>query len=215
MNTGNEPFLTSIEKLWQEYRVFRAMLQEYGTLRNEIIRCIKHQHRVLVVESAAILGAVVAMAIKDNLVQGVIFIGIPPVFIVLTSLWVIEQSRMMRAGNYLQCLEVLINRELGKPHLFWENWLRQSRPRISAYHYLAQTIGVFGILIVMDIIGIVGMLWTSDRILPGQIGITLFTILAVIYISTSIFVIVLVFLTLVHKQQPIEEFMTSREKIRR
>jgi len=132
-----------------------AMFEEYRTLRDEIGRCITIQSQT-VIAGGAILGGTLAFAPS---VAGVVFV-IPLFVIIVGALWVIEQSRMMRAGNYLQVLEDRINCTLKAQNtqatIGWENWLRgDPRSRFSAAHYQMQHYGIFGVLFLVESLSLV------------------------------------------------------------
>lgn len=192
-----------------------VMLEEYKTLREEILYCLKTQHDIYIAEGAAVFGAVIGIvALADSNFGNVInyiLLGAPLIFIIFTSLWITEQSRMMRAGNYIEMLENEINNEYRKTHLgedlalFWENSLRINRPRFSQEHYISQLIGIFGSYLVVSTFSI-GMIW-KNKFVSGNP----FIILFVFYLFFFILILYLIVRILTHKATKIEDFLESRK----
>ncbi|MGB2695158.1 MAG: hypothetical protein WBD55_08225, partial [Dehalococcoidia bacterium] len=60
-------------------------------------------------------------------------------------LWVIEMTRMMRCGNYLQFIEDKINDELEGPVVTWENWLRRGTEHDLRRNPLREIAGFLGL----------------------------------------------------------------------
>lgn len=118
-------------------------LQLYKYLREEIINSINLQHRTFIGESffISIVFSFSFMQMQTNFKP--LILSIAPVIVGFTCLWLIEQSRMMRAGDYLCLLEDKINTFTKEPCLTWENWLR--RENVSTWdvhkiHHIAQTL---------------------------------------------------------------------------
>ena len=122
------------------------LVRMYEFLREEILNSISWQHRLMMGE-ATIISALLAMGLTIAQWE-TLLIAIPPAVLVLSSAWMVEQTRMMRAGDFLQLLEHRINSEVGEPVMVWENWLR--RPGVSWHdphriHHVAQYVAVIGV----------------------------------------------------------------------
>lgn len=128
-----------------------AMLHEYEHLRREIIQSIQTQHRIVLSESfiVGLLYLLKTVGEYERILR-VLVAALPIIMTVLTAIWVAEQSRIMRAGDYLHCLEIKLNNEFGDKYLLWENWLRSGE--VSRNHnthnfaLLVGYVGFFGIL---------------------------------------------------------------------
>jgi len=128
-------------------------------LREEILNSISWQHRLMMGE-ATIISALLAMGLTIAQWE-TLLIAIPPAVLVLSSAWMVEQTRMMRAGDFLQLLEYMINSEVGEPVMVWENWLR--RPGVRWHdphriHHIAQYIAVIGVFYLLGFFSLF-MLW--------------------------------------------------------
>lgn len=138
-----------------------VMLRMYEMLREEIMQSVKIQSKVILGESvliAVIFGFEIS-GITKRFIENVptfrfLIATIPPVIIISTAIWLVEQSRMKRAGKHLQELEQRINTELGgrssMDYLTWENDLRDGKylkdHKIHVWaHYLAP-VGFFLLL---------------------------------------------------------------------
>ncbi|MGA2122127.1 MAG: hypothetical protein ABSG49_08800 [Methanoregula sp.] len=146
-------------------------LKLYSQLREEIMQAINTQHRTFIAESFFV-SIVFSFSLISNLIirsnntdnydiltsisMAFLFIT-APVVIFYTSLWLIEQSRMMRAGDFLELLEDEINRNLQGPYLTWENWLRRddvSFLDVHKLHHYAQY-AILSILIGIGYISVI------------------------------------------------------------
>ncbi len=141
--------------------ITEIMLEEYRTLRKEILQSLRIQYKIYAAEAATIFGAVIGVAALQNYSPSstpYIFLGIPLIFIIFTSLWITEQTRMMRAGNYIEMLENVMNKEIDHICLFWENSLRLKKtPRFSQWQYRSQFIGVIGSFLIVSVLSIWAM----------------------------------------------------------
>lgn len=126
-----------------------VQLKLYDHLREEILQAISTQHRTFIAESFfvsivfsfSLMGTIFLKPIEGNpidffTISSVLAFLIAPAVIFLTSLWLIEQSRMMRAGEFLERLEDEINEQLKGPFLIWENWLRREEVPFFDVHQL-------------------------------------------------------------------------------
>jgi len=141
-----------MSKNLEEYRI-QFLLENYKTLREEILESISAQNKIIMSEGIAIaVGIILGFLGFDSLTTGSeskgiggiysgFIIVIPFIIISLTSLWIVEQSRMMRAGDFTQFLEDKINLEVKGAYIVWENWLRREGVKpldIHRIHHLAQ-----------------------------------------------------------------------------
>jgi hypothetical protein len=149
-----------------------VMMDLYRTLREEISQSIDFQNQIIlggavvvgIVYGLQFSGVLPALSDGDPLVTQLIVASIPPIVIVSTSLWLTEQSRMMRAGDFLSFLESKINRELEGPYLTWELWLRTGNtPAVHQTHRRAQLLGYLGFFLVLGALG----LWLYVREVVG------------------------------------------------
>jgi len=117
-----------------------VLLAFHRSLREEILESIRLQNRIITGEAVA-TGLALGFHLTEQI--EILIAALPPVTVVLTALWIVEQSRMMRAGNYMQFLEDKINTLFDKPVITWENWLRRKVSWFSIHHihHWAQYIG--------------------------------------------------------------------------
>lgn len=111
---------------------FDAMLDAYGWLRDEINQSNQLQHRI-VLGLATFVGLVFGLEFSGTLSEfasatpttfRLVVGAILPIVVVAPGIWLVEQSRVMMAGNYLQLLEHKIHDETDHAPVAWENWLR-------------------------------------------------------------------------------------------
>ncbi len=125
------------------------MYEFYTDLREEINQSIEFQNQIVIGGGAFIAAAyglqfsgVLGELAIQNPVLKLVIAALPTVAVFTISLWIIEQSRMMRAGHYLHFLENKINAELDGVYLTWENWLRGGNtPIYHQTHRIGQLIG--------------------------------------------------------------------------
>lgn len=149
-----------------------VMLEMYQILHREISQSINFQNQIIlggavvvgIVYGLQFSGVLQQLQTNDPLVTRLIVASIPPIIIVSTSLWLVEQTRMMRAGDYLSFLETKINDELGDSYLTWELWLRTGNtPQVHRIHDWAQLFGYLGFFYVLGVFG----LWLYVREILG------------------------------------------------
>lgn len=100
----------------------RALEMEYRHLRSEIETSIRNQVRVLGY-GGAVLSLLVALGALQR--SPLLLILLPLLAFIFFALWNVEQTRMMRAGDYLAYIEDRFNENtFGGAVTFWENWLR-------------------------------------------------------------------------------------------
>jgi len=121
-NTNTPPPQNAVNKSMNIQDELKVQLELYRYLREEILESIRLQHRTFISESFFI-SIVFSLGLTQSNYKSLI-LSIVPAVVALTSLWLIEQSRMMRAGNYLYLLEDKINNSIKWPQMTWENWLR-------------------------------------------------------------------------------------------
>lgn len=119
------------------------MFLEYRTLRHEISESIRLQNHTLT-NGGILLGVVFGLAFSQqgSLPFSLLLLSITPISITVCFMWLIEQTRMMRAGGYLEQLEKRIDEKLGGSYLTWEQWLRAngfSRASAHRIHHYAQS----------------------------------------------------------------------------
>jgi hypothetical protein len=174
-----------------------VMLQEYKTLRDEILRSVELQSKTFAYEGVFLGLALSISFIEDRL--RLLLIGIPPTFIAFSFMWLIEQSRMMRAGNYLEWLEIRINRTLGgKVSLSWENWLRRPGvPLLSSHriHHYSQYGLVLFLFLSVTVVAIAGMVFFQVLVEP------FLTFLVVLYGALLVLVITLTLPIVIHRSE--------------
>lgn len=168
---GDHPSAHGAGSFEMDERV-EVMMDLYRTLREEISQSIDFQNQIIlggavvvgIVYGLQFSGVLPALSDGDPLVTQLIVASIPPIVIVSTSLWLTEQSRMMRAGDFLSFLESKINRELEGPYLTWELWLRTGNtPAVHQTHRRAQLLGYLGFFLVLGALG----LWLYVREVVG------------------------------------------------
>jgi hypothetical protein len=101
-----------------------VMLQMHDELRSDILQSIQFQNR-LILSGAVVVAVIYGLQCSGVLPQlteedptfELILATLPPVITISIALWIVEQSRMMRAGRYLPHLENKINEHLEEPVL--------------------------------------------------------------------------------------------------
>lgn len=175
-----------MSKNLEDHRI-SLLLEEYKILREEILESIRLQNRIIMGVGTA-MGIILGFGLTEDKYSALI-LAIPIVVAVLTSWWVAEQSRMMRAGNFMQFIEDKINREVEGAYIVWENWLRR-RAIISGkkegivqrvkevlrnphkLHHVAQFICVIGVFYGISIISLI-LFFLYEPLNEVEIGIRL------------------------------------------
>lgn len=143
----------------KDYRI-KFLLENYKSLREEILESIRLQSRIIMSEGIAVaVGIIIGFGLTESMFSAII-IAVPLIIIALSSLWAIEQSRMMRAGDFMQFLEDKINLEVGEPCTFWENWLRRKGVKpldVHKVHHLTQYLCTLGVFYVIGIAVIISL----------------------------------------------------------
>jgi hypothetical protein len=99
----------------------------YKFLREEIRQSIDAQNKIIL-GGGILIGLFYGLqlnGINSSSYYSFLIFAIAPISIISIILWTIEQSRIMRAGMYLEFLEDKINNNIGEVILTWENWLRR------------------------------------------------------------------------------------------
>lgn len=139
-----------------------VMLRMHEELRSEILQSIQFQNRVIL-SGAVVVAVIYGLQFSGVLPQlteedptfELIIATLPPVVTISIALWIVEQSRMMRAGRYLSHLENKINEHLEGPVLSWENWLRDGdTPAAHRIHHNAQRLGYLGFFIILGVLSL-------------------------------------------------------------
>lgn len=205
----------------------QLMLKQCEWLRKEIVDSINWQNRSLI-SGIAIVPSLFAIgiALKD---WQVLLIVLPPLVIIFIASWLVEQSRMMRAGDFLQMVEDEINVYMGGgSYLWWENWLRRNwigHIHIHRIHHLAQYM-VIAFLIGLSIIAMI-IMWTNwsslaglkTQIINGQVvtvpaGLPFGYCWAttILYGVSLLLVNILVYKAVKHTQVVLEDFQTWKKE---
>ncbi len=177
------------------------MLKSHECLREEILNSINWQNR-FVIAIVPIISALLGLGLADEKTLKLLLVAIPPAVIVFAAFWLTEQSRMMRAGDYIQLLEDEINHKVGEASISWENWLRIGMTRgAHRIHYISQYLGVMGILYILSGFSI----WKTitDCLLPLWVPI--------IYILMLIFMAFLIIPIVRHQPRERAEFKYWRQ----
>lgn len=165
-----------------------ALLQEYESLRSEVELAIQNQVRVLGY-GGTVLGVFAGIGIIRPSV--LVVVALPFIAFFFSILWSIEQTRMMRAGDYISTIETRLRDEHFEDGvLLWENWLRyradqQPEPDIYLIHYWLQYI-VITVFMFTEVVGILTV-WTWDSTALGlttRVGLTVLYLgfIAVMYV---------------------------------
>lgn len=152
----------SIEKQVGGRKDVELMYEFYTDLRDEIDQSIEFQNQIVIGGGAFIAAAyglqfsgILDELTMENPVLSLIIAALPTVAVFTIALWIIEQSRMMRAGHYLHFLENKINAELDGVYLTWENWLRsENTPVYHQTHRVGQLIGYAMFLYGLAVLGL-------------------------------------------------------------
>lgn len=180
----------------------QLMLKTYEFLRDEILNSISWQYKLMTGE-ATIISIILGMGFT---VEGwmMLLIAIPPTVLVLSSCWLVEQTRMMRAGDFLQLLEHKINSELGETIMIWENWLRRAGVRwydphrIHLYSQLIAVLGVFNGLGFLSLY----MIWTQKLVFEPVCS-----VLCGLFLALLVLLLIFTLKVITHKRRySIEEF---------
>lgn len=138
--------------------------REYVKLREEIQEAIRNQVRILGYGGTALSVLLGAGLVRESVL---VVTSLPVLAFFFLVLWNVEQTRMMRAGDYLYGVEQQLKRADGEHTMLWESWLRDRSetgpewrslpgvapavPAADAYdiHYVAQflVVGVFVLMI--------------------------------------------------------------------
>lgn len=115
----------------------RVKLDLYGWLRDEIDQSNHLQNRITFAQAVLVglgLGMRAMTAMGDEIppmavnALGIAILALPVLIFTSTAVWLLEQARVMRAGNYLFHLESYINDDLeGQDPMSWETWLRREQ----------------------------------------------------------------------------------------
>lgn len=127
----------------------KLMYEFYTDLRDEVDQSIEFQNQIVIGGGVLISvayglqfsGILDELPVANPTIK-LLIAALPTVTLFTIALWIVEQSRMMRAGRYLHFLENKINAELDGVYLTWENWLRNGNTSVyHEAHYAGQMIG--------------------------------------------------------------------------
>ncbi|BAL90127.1 hypothetical protein AMIS_49070 [Actinoplanes missouriensis 431] len=130
-------------------------LAEYQSLRAESLQAQQAQQTIMqfgITGIAVLIG--LSLQVEERLIAILALLFVVPLLsIFIVSVWFVEIFRSIRAGAFLSCLEVKINRVLGGdvPALEWESWLRR-HPEVRMFVRDRMS---FGVLYVLNIAGLV------------------------------------------------------------
>lgn len=107
-----------------------VVMEEYKTLREEILTSMQMQQSILSLGGATVgiaLSSAFATWEKSPLPEFLFLVMVPTLTYLIVLVWLGEVGRMFRAGYFLSELEGKVNREFsGKGlALSWETWLSQ------------------------------------------------------------------------------------------
>lgn len=155
---------------------YEALCKEYQSLRSEIELAIRNQVRILGY-GGTVLGVFAGIGVVSP--SFLIVAALPFIAFFFAVLWSIEQTRMMRAGDYISTIENRLNDEyFGEPVMLWENWLRYRGARqperdIYQIHYWSQYL-IIAVFILTEVFGILTvLLWPLEDVeLMLRLGLT-------------------------------------------
>lgn len=171
---------------------YEALREEYRSLRSEIELAIRNQVRILGY-GGTVLGVFAGLGVLQP--SALIAAALPFIAFFFAVLWSIEQTRMMRAGDYISTIEDRLNEEYFDSHvMLWENWLRYRGgvPERDIYnvHYWSQYL-IISVFILAEVIGILNVwVWQFESFgTEAKIGLTMIYVSFVIimyYILTKV-----------------------------
>jgi hypothetical protein len=139
------------------------MYEFYTDLRDEVNQSIEFQNQI-VIGGGVLIGVAYGLQFSgildqltmENPTLRLIIAALPTITLFTIALWIVEQSRMMRAGHYLHFLENKINAELDGVYLTWENWLRDGNTSVyQEAHYVGQIVGYALFLYGLAVLGLI------------------------------------------------------------
>lgn len=206
-----------------------AMLRMYEMLREEILQSIRIQDNVVLGE-AIVIGVLFGLqltGITSKITGGESLLrflsaATPIIIIISTGVWIVEQTRMMRAGEHLKELEERINDELSDGSntacLSWESDLRtksMSGSKWEKYHVWAHYLGPVGFFLLLGFISIfifVSEMLVSPPTSLGDSGQIVALIYSSLVIAFYIFLFYLSYETVGHEIRSIEGELSIRKQ---
>lgn len=180
------------------------MLKGYEYLRQEVQNSTNWQNRIFI-SAATIVSVLLALGLTQTETLRFSAIMIPPAVTALTAFWLVEQTRMMRAGDYMKLLEDQINIRVGVASILWENWLcrkNTSWRELNRIHYISQYLGSIGVFYIISGFSIWNAITLS--LLPWGVS--------ALYIAILFFMLILIFLVIPHRPEKKEVFEEWKEK---
>lgn len=167
---------------------YEALRQEYTSLRSEIEVAIQNQVRILGY-GGTVLGVFAGLGVIRP--SFLVIAALPFVSFFFAILWSIEQTRMMRAGDYISTIEERLNDEyFDKPVMLWENWLqyRGENPERDIYqlHYWSQYL-IISVFVLTEVVGILNV-WAWEL---EKLGLVMKFALTAVYI---IFILIIAYI---------------------
>jgi hypothetical protein len=196
-----------------------ALKLEYRMLRGEIQSAIKNQVQILGYGGAALSVVLGAGLIQES---ALVVATLPLLAFFFFVLWNVEQTRMMRAGDYLYGVEKQIDATADAPTMRWETWLRDRNengepepvaPRgflsvrdVYRLHYHSQLL--VQMVFVLVILGGIAAVWLWPPTIPGlEFGVWAQSTLTVLYGSFLLAAAYLLWGTLRHNaEREVERF---------
>ncbi len=180
------------------------MLKSHDYLREEVSNAINWQNRIFIAV-ATIIFVLLGLGLAEEKLLKLSVIIIPPAVTALTAFWLVEQSRMMRAGDYIQLLEDEINIRVGGACILWENWLRRAGTSwrdLNKIHHVSQYLGSVGVFYVISGFSI----WNSITLSLLPLGV------CAAYIAILVFLFVLIMLVIPHRPEGRNKFEEWKNK---
>lgn len=177
------------------------MLKSHDYLQDEILSSISWQNR-FIIAVVPIISALLGLGLTEETTLHLLLVAIPPTVTIFTAFWIVEQSRMMRAGDFLQLLEDEINIKADGACILWENWLRIGPAGgVHQIYHISQYLGVIGMLYIVSGFSI----WKTmtSNLIPLAVN--------VLYIAMLILMLVLVVLVVRHNPRERKEFKSWRD----
>lgn len=175
---------------------------EYEHLRSEIERAISNQVRVLGYGGAT-LSLLIGLGVGTQ--RTVILVALPFLAAFFFMLWSIEQTRMMRAGEYIEQLEQYATDNVLDPGgLEWERWLSRQAERdgtdLNSLHYVSQysVLGGFLLVVVLSTV----LLWAGPAVTdqwPAVFSGTVRLLLSGVYLLMACVGVVVLYKTVRHE----------------
>jgi hypothetical protein len=154
----------------------QVLLEEYKTLRQEILTAMSNRNSILSFGQASIGAVFTASIISYKTTSYSLLSSLSLIFVVPTVvsfvlfMWIGEYQRMQRAGKFLVELEERINGECKQMLLSWETSLRSKRLHMK-YPYNTTVMLLTLISVVSVIVGLFSLQLSSRKSIFILIGV--------------------------------------------